>query len=310
VSGEPPTAFLARWSSYSKYGTAMQPAIFSSPARVLGALLLIGSTAAAQERSTFAVRVADAQSGSPLRGAEVFFPKEKVVYLTDSLGQARIPEIPSGEHRVRVRTLGYMASDTTIRLGGDTVTVTFRLDRSAVPVAGVTVTATEVPRALKDFEQRRKQGLGKYLTEPELARDADREFTLVASTRFPGLSMQTDTDGRPHITSTRSNCGSDAQRASADNRGVERIGGKPGMKDGLGSRGIDGEPQMTGSCSNTLPCLVRIYLDDIELGEADAGIIRTWDLSGVEYYTSNTVPPRYRLSGSACGVLLAWSKWR
>ena len=40
-------------------------------------------------------------------------------------------------------------------------------------------------RALEDFEQRRKQGLGRYLTEPELAQDADRDFTLVASTRFP-----------------------------------------------------------------------------------------------------------------------------
>jgi hypothetical protein len=79
--------------------------------------------------------------------------------------------------------------------------------------------------------------------EPDLARDADREFTLVATTRFPGLTMQTDADGRPQVTSTRANCGGDAGRASASNRGVERVGGKPGMKEGLGSRGIDGEPQ-------------------------------------------------------------------
>ena len=67
---------------------------------------------------------------------------------------------------------------------------------------------------------------------------------------------------------------------------------------------------MSGSCTSTRPCLVKIYLDDIELGEADDGLIRTWDLSGVEYYTGASMPARYRVSGSACGVLLLWSKWR
>ena len=288
----------------------MQPTAMSSPLRILLALVLVASPAAAQAQSAITVSVADAQSGAPLRGAEVFLPQQKVVYLTDSTGRVQIPGIPNGNHRVRVRTLGYIASDTTVHFAGDQASVAFRLERAAVPVAGVTVTATEVPAALKDFEQRRKQGLGRYLTESDLTRDADREFTLVASTRFPGLTMASDTDGRPHVTSTRSNCGGDQGRVSADNRGVERIGGKPGMKEGLGSKGIDGEPMMKGSCSNLLPCRVPIFLDDMELGEVDAGIIRTWDLSGVEYYTPSTVPARYRRSGSACGVLLAWSKWR
>ena len=288
----------------------MLPTILCQNARTIGALLVLTSAAVAQGgRSTYAVHVTDAESGSALVGAEVVIPQLKLVYLTGPDGRARI-DIPGGPQRIRVRMLGYAPADTTIRFAGDTTTLAFRLARSAGALPDVNVTATEVPRALKDFETRRKQGLGRYLTEPDLARDADREFTLVATTRFPGLTMQTDTDGRPHVTSTRSNCGGDQGRVSADNRGVERVGSKPGMKDGLGSRGIDGEPQMKGSCSNLLPCLVPIFLDDIELGEVDAGIIRTWDLSGAEYYTPSTVPPRYRRSGSACGVLLLWSKWR
>lgn len=287
----------------------MKPTIVSHGGRAVVALLVLTSAVAAQGRTTFSVSVADAESGAPLRGAEVVFPTLKLVHLTDSLGRARIPGIRSGDHRVRVRFLGYAATDTTLRIGGDTTTVAFRLERSATRVAGVTVTASEVPAGLRDFETRRKQGLGRFLTASDLTRDADRDFTLVATMRFPGLSLQTDTDGRPHVASMRSNCGADAGRVSTDNRGVERIGGNPGLKSGLGSRGIDGEPQLQGSCSNMRPCLVPIFLDDIELGEADAGIIRTWDLSGAEYYTPSTVPPRYRRSGSACGVLLLWSKW-
>jgi hypothetical protein len=288
----------------------MRPTIVFHCLRAAGALLILVSSASAQGRSTFAVSVADAQSGSPVAGAEIFFPQLKLVHLTDAQGQARIPGIAAGDQRVRIRMLGYIAADTTIRFGGDSIAVAFRLERSAVPVAAVNVTAAEVPRALKDFEARRRQGLGRYLTESDLTRDADRDFTLVATMRFPGLSLQTDTDGRPHVASMRSNCGSTAARVTTDNRGVERIGGKPGMKEGLGSRGIEGEPQMTGSCSNTRPCLVPIFLDDIDLGEEDAGIIRTWDLSGAEFYTSSTVPARYRRSGAACGVLVLWSKWR
>jgi hypothetical protein len=53
-----------------------------------------------------------------------------------------------------------------------------------------------------------------------------------------------------------------------------------------------------------------VILDNIPLGEVDTDLIRTWDLSGAEYYTPSTVPARYRTSGTACGLLLLWSKWR
>lgn len=289
----------------------MQPTNVSRAGHVIAALVLLASPGAAQGgRSTVSVTVADAQSGSPLAGAEVVLPELKLIHLTDAAGQARITDVASGDRRVRVRMLGYVATDTTLRFGGDSMTVAFRLEKSGAPLPTVAVTAAEVPRGLKDFETRRKQGLGRFLTETDLTRDADRDFSVVATMRFPGLSLQSDTDGRPHVASMRSNCGSEKQRVSTDNRGVESIGGKPGMKSGIGSRGIDGEPQMQGSCSNMRPCLVPIFLDDIELGEADANIIRTWDLSGAEFYTPSNVPARYRRSGAACGVLLLWSKWR
>lgn len=265
---------------------------------------------AQNRRSTLSVGVADAQTGAPIRGAEVVLPELKLLARTDSMGQARVPGVPLGEHRVRVRLFGYEPSDVRLKLEGDTTGAVFRLEKSVATLGTVNVTATEVPAALKDFETRRKQALGKYLVESDLTKEGSRDFTLVASMRFPGLSVQTDTDGRPHIASLRTSCGGDPGRPTTDNRGVERIGGKPGMKPGLGSRGIEGEPQMTGSCESTRPCLVPVILDNIPLGEVDTDLIRTWDLSGAEYYTPSTVPARYRTSGTACGLLLLWSKWR
>ena len=108
-----------------------------------------------------------------------------------------------------------------------------------------------------------KQGIGRFLTEADLASVADREFMLVATMKFPGLTIQSDVANQPHLAGTRSNCGA-AANAQAVNRGVDRIGQGAGAKPGMGMR--DG-------------------------------------------YPGNSVPARYRNSGSGCGVLLLWSKW-
>lgn len=274
-------------------------------------LLLRAAAAVAQPgRSTLSVGVAAAEGGAPLRGAEIVLPDLRLVVRTDSTGQARIPGVPLGQHRVRVRLFGYEPSDVSLKFEGDTTGAVFRLGRSAATLSPVEVTASAVPSQLKDFEARRRQALGKFLVESDLAREGDRDFATVATVRFPGLSVRNDTDGRVHIASTRSSCGGDPGHPTTDNRGIDRIGGKPGMKPPIGSRGIDGEPTISGSCESERPCLVPIYLDNMPLGEVDSDLIRTWDLSGAEYYTAATVPARYRTSGSACGVLLLWSKWR
>jgi hypothetical protein len=261
-----------------------------------------------QRASTFVVGVARVDDGAPIAGAEVFLPALRLLQRTDSLGQARIRGVPVGMHRVRVRLIGFVPSDVELKFEGDTTGAVFRLERSAVQLSRVDVAADEVPIRLKDFEMRRKQGIGRFLTEPDFARDANRDFTDVASVRFPGLVVRTDEAGKPHIASTRSNCGSTSGGGGdpRGNRGNARILSSGGRVASSGG----GENRLSGSCESTRPCFVQVYLDDIKLGEADDDLIRTWDLAGAEYYTSASMPARYRTSGSACGVLLLWSKWR
>jgi len=150
---------------------------------------LPGLLAAQSGRSTLSVGVADAESGKPLAGVEIVLPELGLLAHTDSLGQARIPGVAVGAHRVRVRLQGYEASDVELKFMG------------------------EIP------------------------------------------------------------------------------------------------PVRSSVCTSERPCLVPIFLDNIPLGEADGGMIRTRDLSGAEYYTGNAVPARYRASGTACGALVLWSKW-
>jgi hypothetical protein len=265
--------------------------------------------------STFVVSVAETPSGAPIGGAEVFLPELRRIVRTDSLGQAMVAGVPLGAHRVRVRRLGFVASDVTLRFEGDTTGAVFRLERSATQLASVNVTADEVPQQLKDFESRRKQGIGRFLTETDLSRDANRDFTDVATVRFPGLAVKSDEFGKPHIASVRANCGAapPSGGTSRGNAGIvqpsKRGGAGGGLASGPAAANEGGGATAEGSCYSTRPCLVQVYLDDINMGEAD-GLVRTWDLAGAEYYTGASMPARYRTSGSACGVLLLWSKWR
>ena len=272
-------------------------------------LAIVPSVLAAQKgRSVLSVSVADAETGAPIAGAEVVMPDLRLLARSDANGQARVPNIPLGTHRVRVRFFGYSASDMQLAFDRDTVSAAVRLGRTASTISGVTVTASQTPSQLKDFEARRKQGMGRFLTEADLASVADRDFMVVATMKFPGVTIQSDVGNQPHLAGTRSNCGA-AANAQAANRGVDRIGQGAGAKPGMGMRDGYKDGDVHGSCESSQACLIQVWLDNINLGESDPALVRTWDLSGAEYYTGNSVPARYRTSGSACGVLLLWSKW-
>ena len=292
---------------------------------VAGALLFATRVVAQTPTTVLIVGVSDAATGQALRGAEVVFPELGRTSRTDGLGEARLAGIPTGSHRIRVRYLGYAAADTMLPFLGDTSGVVFRLERNAVKMQAVEVKAVG-PSRLREFEQRRLIGLGKYMTVDQLDKEGNRDFGTVAMSRFPGLRVVHDGDGRPHVASMRGSCGvgsspSEAIRAGArgggsGGRGAATTGGTPTGVQGSGGAGTgtsSSEPPVgtaisAGSCTPSKPCIVQTYLDDILLDEADFDIITTWDLAGVEYYSGASVPVRYRISGSACGVMLLWSK--
>jgi hypothetical protein len=220
------------------------------------ASLAAGSSLLAQ-KSTLSVGVADAQTGAPIAGAEVVLPDQKRLVRTDALGQAHISGVPFGEHRVRVRLLGYAPADAEIKFAGDTTGAVFRLEKSAQALGSIDINAAGLPRGLKNFEIRRKQGLGRFLTEDDLAPNANKDFMVLASTQFPGLTMRSDESGVVHLASARSACGGAEASVANPKRGVDRIGGKPGMRSGLGTR--EGfEDAVSGNCATEKPCLIQV----------------------------------------------------
>jgi hypothetical protein len=241
-------------------------------ASALTALPAVGqSTLGAQSGrgSTFIAGVADAETGQPLEGAEIILLGVHRLARANALGEATMDQVPRGAQRVRVRKIGYAPAEVDVAIVGDTSGAVFRLQRSVVQLGTVHVEAEWTPPKMKEVEARRRQGIGRFLTDEQLDKDRDRDFQLALTTRIPGLKTVIDNTGRRVLASTRDN---------------------------LGMGGI-------------APCYVTVYLDDMAIEREDADLIRTWDLAAVEFYSSTQVPARYRTKAYGCGVLLLWSKW-
>jgi hypothetical protein len=235
------------------------------------AFLALAAPLGAQERGTsvLVAGVADAETGAPLEGAEVILLSEHRLARANALGEAVLTGVPRGVHHVRVRLLGYAPAEVDLAFQSDTTGAVFRLPRVAQTMRGVRVEAEWIPPRMRDVEARRRQGLGRFLTDEQLDKERDREFSLVVTSHFPGLTMATGRDGR---------------------RRVARLSASATM----------------GGLST---CYVSTYLDDVYLGDEDSDMVRTWDLAAVEYFTGASVPVRYRTRDYGCGVLLLWSKW-
>jgi hypothetical protein len=236
----------------------------------------------AVERSRIVVvriGVQDRVSDAPVANAVIRATALPSEVTTDTNGRVRV-ELPVGSATVLVRALGYSAADTTMALVSDT-SLDVRMDRASVHLEPVRVTSSTTSAHLREFEMRRQLGNGRYLVESDIAVELNRPFASVAATRFPGLKQVRDAEGQVRLASTRGSCGYQEPLAR--------------------SRGLSG-------CASPKPCLVQMYLDDIRLSEDDFDVIKTEQLAAIEYYTGATVPVKYRIGGSACGVMLVWTK--
>lgn len=156
--------------------------------------------------SVLVAGVADAATGQPLEGAEVVLTRSLRLARANALGEAVISNVSRGAEHVRVRRLGYSPLEIDVAITGDTTGVVFRLRRSAVQLSTVDVEAGWVPPRLKDVENRRRQGIGRFLDAVQLEKDGDRDFSVVAAMRFPGLTTRQDDANHRVLFSTQGGC--------------------------------------------------------------------------------------------------------
>jgi carboxypeptidase family protein len=218
--------------------------------------------------SVFVANVADANTGAPVPDAEVTISSVSRTARTNWLGEATIPAVPAGTHRVVVRHLGYAVADLMISFSRDTVGYIFML--TPVPAILDTVKTTGTPPVrlgLEDFERRRRMGIGRFLSDSVLLSEKSSPIAEVMARRFPSL------------------------RAIDNDRTVATL------QCGALSIYVDGL-RVSGSFSG-----LGGYHDATDL-RALAGD----DVAGVEYYTAASAPVEFRRLSMGCGVILIWTR--
>lgn len=250
---------------------------------ILAGALPIGLYAQGPARSVVIASVADADSGKPLENAEVTVSDANVSAHTDWSGEARIANVVPGKHKFQVRHPGYAALDIDLMVVGDSIGPVFRLASTAAPLpalAPVTVNAKAQPSFLKDFETRRSQGIGKFLTADDLAAQINRPLISVLVHAFSSLMAAPDP----------SRTGHDLLMTRRSNPRLEQSNIQP-----------------MEAYKSESHCGVDIYLNGSQFHD-DLESLRTADIAGVEYYAIGSAPGEYRRPTDSCGVLLLWTK--
>ncbi len=130
-----------------------------------------------------------------------------VQVVTGANGRFRILALPAGQYILVVRRLGYAPSSTVLQVvGGDTLRMSFALERIMTALDTVTVTAKRYSMRMTEFEGRRKAGFGQFMTQGEIEK-RNSVFTSDLVRTFTSVRVLPPSNGPGHYAfSIRSGC--------------------------------------------------------------------------------------------------------
>jgi hypothetical protein len=240
------------------------------------ALLALGMIAAPLGAQTLVVTVVDQATGRPVRGARVQVAEVATPGRTGGDGIARLDGLPAGNRIVQVSRIGYTPERAAVDLaGGSTTTHTFSLRAEPVPVAGVSVRLERRDPLLDQsgFYHRMSLGGGSFMTDERIW-DIRPTRTIDLFRHMRGYSVTYDRRGNPNLVTTH---------------GPSSLG--PQCRSPL--LYLDGR-LFAGRGTDVTSALEAISPETIKAVEAYAG--------------PATIPAEYNPTGSACGVVLVWTK--
>ena len=230
--------------------------------------------------TTLTGRVLEGGSGQPVEGAGVEL-NGNVVAVSGGDGRFRASRVPItwGSNQVQVSRLSYLneTSDLWIADPNETIDLSVTLHPEPIEVGGVVVEGDRrrrlFERRMRPFYERRERGFGDFFTRSEIEERNPREFTDVLR-------------GVPGVVLIRDNFSVQVRFS----RSMKGLGGGTG-------------------CSSP-----QIYLDGAVLGAAGAYVnldylVRPEQLEAIEVYKGPAeVPPEFGMTGSACGVIVIWTR--
>lgn len=255
------------------------------PAGFLHRELYLGPARVSSHNSMPSIRVGDgrvsgtvvgAADGRPLSGATVAIaagPRTR----TNDRGEWTLAHAPEGTRMLEVRFVGYYPAWLPVDVAGGTPPVRIALPTLRSVLDTVKVLATPLNQRAVEFETRRRQGVGYFLTPVDVARSHPIETSDLFRV-IPGFEIQYD--------------GSSPERVIVSRR-THHFGNN-------------------GRCSPAI-WINGVYFPRFSAEEID-GLVRPEELVGIEVYSEASVPPQYRPLGTrandqgSCGSILIWTK--
>ena len=144
--------------------------------------------------------------GRPLANAIVGLSATGLDTRTDSAGRFLLAATPTGTWTLAVQALGYAPRQQSVDLiPGDTVVQVVALVSAqvmdTVRVRANAMARTVLGRNLVDFDERRKMGFGRFLTQEDFAKAEGENILNLLTSRIPGMRIA-DT-GRRRLVSSR-----------------------------------------------------------------------------------------------------------
>ncbi|MDQ6829867.1 MAG: carboxypeptidase-like regulatory domain-containing protein [Gemmatimonadota bacterium] len=246
----------------------------------------------AAQRAALVGTVLGEPSEKPLVGAEVTIPKIGRSVRTDSAGHFRLDALPEGSHVIVVRLIGYAPIETTLSFGAaETLDREFVLALRPARLAEVEVKKEAIVRGrLADFEERRKMGMGYFITEEILEAQRDHRTGDVLLTKVPGIKLIAIGGNSAALGSTRGRVSLNLMPRGDES---DRRHGAPREGACYPQVWVDGTNRYAGGKDEKL---------------FDINSVSPSEIAAVEFYSSSQVPPRYNLMNSVCGTLVIWTR--
>lgn len=207
----------------------------------------------------------------PLAGAEITVLRTPTKVLTNPGGRFRFIDVQPGQYLLVVKRIGYRPTSAVIDVpSGDTVRLSYTLERAAQGLAAVQITEKKQSLRMLEFEQRKKLAQGEFFTAEDFERRV--ALTLPDVLRFSKtMSLTPDNTNNGNL-------------VALSNREGGGIGGYCPMQFLL-----DGIPLPAGFPMSILPA--------------------PRDVAGVEVYAGpSTVPLQFSGADRRCGMVLVWTK--
>jgi hypothetical protein len=250
---------------------------------LLGISLGMSQPLAAQGPAVLVGSVLTDSTERPIANAEISIAALNLRVRSDSGGAFTLAGVPAGKHTVTVRAPGYAEFTTVIafatsqRVEADLLLQVLSKSGSAQTLAAVDVKAArpsssgDNPR-IAEFDERRKFGLGKFLTQEVFEKAEGRKLAEVLIQRIPGL------------------------RTSGTTSRVL-----------VASRGTISFKQLACPVQIIIDDIVQNSSNGAPTFDIDT--IDPNRVAAVEFYTVANRPAQFNRGGAPCGTLVIWTRW-